>query len=117
MLIKNWLENKWFANKSKKNTLVAAIFQGERKRKERLACIRNELKTYIYDELNIEIPENIILMLPPFLPKNNVSEERTALIKQAKQKFNETKLPSLLSVLSLINTYLEKIMKNEENNE
>ena len=102
ILIENWFENKWFPDRGKKNTLMAAIFQGEQKRKERLA--------YIHNRLENSIPHNLILLICSYLPEDNVSEKRTTLIQQAKQKFYNK--PQSQSTLSKISSCLGKIMKN-----
>jgi len=85
----NWIRKKWFMGKDKKNALFAAVFQGERKRKERLIYIRNGLPTDIRDKLKIEVPEDLISIILSLLPESNVDEDRTRCIEQAEKKFHE----------------------------
>ena len=106
MLIENWTNDEWFVDKSKKSDLKAAIFQGERERKERLKYICGKLEEH-------KVPKDLERMFLSYLPEYSVSEERTALIKQAEQKFHEEKQ----SQFSLFKTsaYLEKTAKSMAN--
>jgi len=114
ILIENWFESKWFPDKDKKNSLMAAIFQGEQKKKERLAYIHDESRTHIRNKLKIDIPEDLILMFSSYLPENNVSKERTTLIQQAKQEFH--KKPQWLLALLKISSLFGKTVKNITDN-
>ncbi len=73
----------------KKRLLMEAIFQGNRNRQERLAYIRDELTTDIRNTLEIEVPKDLTPIIIEYLPESNVSQERTRLIEQAEQKFDE----------------------------
>ena len=62
--------------------LFDAIFRGEDKRIERLACIKDRLSTEYY------LPKTLVLLMCSFLPEDD-DEERIAIIKQARQEFDE----------------------------
>ncbi len=102
VLIENWLKFVWSAGE-KEDLLKAAIFQGERKRKERLKCIRGKLEEN-------KIPQDLIPTFLSYFSEYNVSEERTILIKQAEQKFHGEK-QSQFSLFK-ISAYFEKTIKN-----
>jgi len=101
VLIENWAKFVWFAGE-KKDLLKEAIFQGERKRKERLKYIRGQLEENA-------IPKDLEPEFLSYLPEDNVSEERTELIKQAEQEFHKEK-QSQLSLFKM-SAYLEQIMR------
>ena len=101
--IEDWLQPIWFVDKDKKMAIFTAIFQGERKRKERLICTLNELKT--------KIPEDLVPIIIKYLPESNVDKDRTRCIEQAEQKFHEEQKsqPTLFKT----SAYIEGIIKNK----
>jgi len=103
--------NPWFGftNKSKKNDIMNAIFQGEDERQETFTYIRSESRTRMHNTLEINVSEDIILAILSWLQEPD-EEKRTALIRQAEQKFR-TKKP-LFTLPFGIGTCFEKIMQN-----
>ena len=84
-----WFESRTCKYRDKINTIKFVIFQNEKKRRERLAYIDNELKTDISNKLGIKIPKKPISLISSYLPEHNVSKERTALIEKAEQELHK----------------------------
>ena len=103
MSIEDWLKYEFFTDKGKKDGLKVAIFQGERRRKERLKYICGELEEN-------KIPKDLEHTFLSYLPEYDVSEERTELIERAEEKFHEEK-QSQFSLFKM-SAYLEKTVKN-----
>ena len=77
--------------------LMTAIFRGEDKRKERLACIKDTLST----ECSLpEDPEDLVLLMCSFLPEDD-DDDRTKIIKNAK-KYDESQQRQLRMYSDLV---------------
>ncbi len=85
--IEAWVKKDRQINSKTVSQLMITIFQGEQKRKERLAYIHNGLEIDLYNKPEVQLPESLILMLLSYLPKDNVDKKRTKLIEKAKEKF------------------------------